>query len=79
MRHQKYVLLSCDIAALNFSFTSVDLFIVQLGIKLISCILVFVMLGCSKEQQSRAASEGGRVQVSSILREEVFTERLIIF
>lgn len=76
MKNQKYVLV---IAALNFSYTSNGLLIVQLGLKLISCILAFVMLGCPKKLQSRATSEGRRAKVSSIYGEEVFIERLIIF
>jgi len=41
-------------------------------------LLVFVMVGCPKEQQSRAAAEDRRAKVSSIHREKVFTERIII-
>lgn len=40
--------------------------------------LVFLLLGYSKEKQSRAISEGGRTKVSSIHWEEVFTKRLTL-
>lgn len=54
------------------------LFVVKLGLNLISFILTSLMSGCPREQQSRAASKGGRAKVSSIHREKVFAERLIV-